>query len=33
VAYIFPLQRHVTVDDIHSVTLWIGDQEYTALPF
>jgi hypothetical protein len=33
VTYVFPLPRQVTVDDIHSVTLSIGDEEFTAFPF
>jgi hypothetical protein len=31
--YRFALQRHTVVDDIHSVTISIGDQTYTAMPF
>ena len=31
--YRFALQRHTTVNDIHSVTISIGDQTYTAMPF
>jgi hypothetical protein len=33
VTYVFPIQRQVTLDDIHSVTLRIDDEEYTAFPF
>jgi hypothetical protein len=31
--YRFALQRHTVVDDIHSVTISIGDQTYTVMPF
>ena len=31
--YRFALQRHTTVNDIHSVTISIGDQTYTAFPY
>jgi hypothetical protein len=33
VGYQFALGRRVSVDDIHSVTIWIGDQQYAAFPF
>ena len=31
--YRFALQRHTVVDDMHSVTISIGDQTYTVMPF
>ena len=31
--YRFALQRHTVVGDIHSVTISIGDQTYTVMPF
>ena len=32
IRYRFDLQRHTSVDDIHSVTISIGDQTYTVFP-
>jgi hypothetical protein len=31
--YRFALQRHTAIDDIHSVTISIGDQTYTVFPY
>ena len=33
VAYQFGLGRRASVDDIHSVTIWIADQRYEVYPF
>jgi hypothetical protein len=33
IKYRFALQRHTVVNGIHSVTISIGDQTYTAMPF
>jgi hypothetical protein len=33
IKYRFALQRHANVNDIHSVTISIGDQTYTVMPF
>jgi hypothetical protein len=33
ITYRFPLRKHAVEDDIHSVTIWIGDQKYTVFPF
>ena len=33
VTYRFDLGKRTVVDDIHSVTIWIGDERYTAFPF
>ena len=33
VTYRFGLGKSTTVDEIHSVTIWIGDERYTLFPF
>ena len=33
IRYQFALRHRVNVDDIHSVTIWIGDQSYTAFTY
>jgi hypothetical protein len=33
VGYLFAMGRKVSVDEIHSVTIWIGDERYVAFPF
>jgi hypothetical protein len=33
IKYRFALQKRTVVDDIHSVTISIGNQTYTAMPF
>jgi hypothetical protein len=33
ITYRFSLRKRTVVDDIHSVTIWIGDQSYTVFPF